>query len=288
MGTKTASVVKECPLREARDSASCGGLEGQELLARSWCDLVAGRARVSRMYSDASRHYIELVAGNTQPRLRDLEFLVPVLLGRPQKVVAAEACCSTSSVATAAARCLHAMGVERHTRDVPMIVVMMAHAFHGRNALSGVNVRCELADDVRTVISASRPEAELDHLLSPGEREVMRRRIEGFSYEDIARERNTSLRTVANQIASACSKLRISGRLALFGLLLCDRNGPADPGGSFYDRPLVGIEAARVVSAAPSFSRTGQLLELAARRDPYAGSPPRPVSTSSTHQSPKS
>lgn len=196
--------------------------DGQEILARCWWQLATGRARVSRVYSDASRHHVELVAGRSQPSLRDLEILVPVLLGRPQKVVAVDTHCSASRVATAAAKCLRTMGLECQTKDTPMIVAMMAHAFHRPGALPGLRVRVEAVSDERTLVSVSRPDAELDDMLSPCEREVLRCRVDGLSYDAIAHERATSVRTVANQIASAYVKLRISGRLALLGLLLGD------------------------------------------------------------------
>jgi DNA-binding CsgD family transcriptional regulator len=217
----TSSAIERSRLRA--DPTPRNRLGGQpDILARCWNRLATGRARISRVYSDPQRHHVELVAGQGQPLLRDLELLVPVLLGRQQKVVAADEHCSASRVATAAAKCLRIMGLECQTKDTPMIVVMMAHAFHRPGALRHLQVHWEAAPGGRTLVSTSRPDAELDDMLSPCEREVLRWRVDGLSYEDIARERQTSVRTVANQIASAYVKLRISGRLALLGLLLGD------------------------------------------------------------------
>jgi DNA-binding CsgD family transcriptional regulator len=223
MGTETSSAIERPLLRRTADPARRSGAGNPpDILARCWYQLATGRARVGRVYSDASGHHVELVAGQGQPALRDLEILVPVLLGRQQKVVAADARCSASRVATAAARCLRIMGLECQTKDTPMVVVMMAHAFYRPGALRGLSVHRGQAPGERTLVSTSRPDAELDDMLSPCEREVLRCRVDGLSYEDIARVRETAVRTVANQIASAYVKLRISGRLALLGLLLGD------------------------------------------------------------------
>jgi DNA-binding CsgD family transcriptional regulator len=52
-------------------------------------------------------------------------------------------------------------------------------------------------------------------VLSPGELEVARLASSGLSNEAIARHRGTTMRTVANQMASIFAKLRINTRLAL-------------------------------------------------------------------------
>lgn len=228
MGTETTSAIEEPRLRRAEATVPRSGAgDGQDILARCWWQLATGRARVSRVYSDANRHHVELITVQGHPPLRDQDILVPVLLGRPQKVVAAEAHCSASRVATAAAKCLRAIGLECQTKDTPMIVAMMVHAFHRPGALSGLWVHSEALLGGRTLVSTSRPDSELDDMLSPCEREVLRCRVDGLSYEGIAKERETSVRTVANQIASAYVKLRVSGRLALLGLLLGDGNAAA-------------------------------------------------------------
>jgi len=55
-------------------------------------------------------------------------------------------------------------------------------------------------------------------VLSPAETEVMTLAQQGLSNAAIARARNTSARTVANQLASVFRKLGIRSRLELFAL----------------------------------------------------------------------
>lgn len=54
--------------------------------------------------------------------------------------------------------------------------------------------------------------------LSPGEREVTELLLSGCSYREIAERRNRSVRTIANQIASAFKKLGVSSRAELAAL----------------------------------------------------------------------
>ncbi|MCA9599922.1 MAG: helix-turn-helix transcriptional regulator [Myxococcales bacterium] len=62
-------------------------------------------------------------------------------------------------------------------------------------------------------LPASKPEQVA--ALSPAEREVVRLALGGFGNGEIAELRQTSLRTVANQLASAYKKLGVSGRSEL-------------------------------------------------------------------------
>jgi len=71
----------------------------------------------------------------------------------------------------------------------------------------------------RQTISVARPDNQLAEWLSPAEYAVTRLLIEGKSYEELARLRQTSKRTVANQLASAFHRLGISGRAELLCLL---------------------------------------------------------------------
>jgi DNA-binding CsgD family transcriptional regulator len=55
--------------------------------------------------------------------------------------------------------------------------------------------------------------------LSTAEFEVLSHFVEGLTYEQIARERGRSSRTIANQISAVFRKLRVSGRRELLALL---------------------------------------------------------------------
>ena len=63
--------------------------------------------------------------------------------------------------------------------------------------------------------------------LSPAEREVTARLLDGYDNERIARERGTSLRTVANQVASIFRKLGVSSRGSLSAWLYAQGNQSA-------------------------------------------------------------
>ncbi len=198
------------------------------VLAGLWNELVSGRARVTRVHSSGSLHHLEAQWGEWHPApTRDLELLVPILLGQPQKVVAADARCSISRVATAGAKCLRAMGLDSGTSDAPMLVVMMAHAYHQCLAQRALG-SCDLVTTPRgdLFLGVERPDARFADLLSPCEREVVRLLVDGHSYVEIARDRGTSARTVANQVGSVYGKLGVSGRLALLCHLLTADSGP--------------------------------------------------------------
>ena len=62
------------------------------------------------------------------------------------------------------------------------------------------------------------PSPHLPEVLSPAEREVVLEALVGASNAEIAHRRQTSVRTVANQLRSACTKLHVSGRAELAAL----------------------------------------------------------------------
>jgi DNA-binding CsgD family transcriptional regulator len=69
------------------------------------------------------------------------------------------------------------------------------------------------------VIGIERPDSRLVSRLTPAEFLVARLLIEGKSHAEIAAQRRTTLRTVANQLATAFHRLGVSGRLGLIGQL---------------------------------------------------------------------
>ncbi len=66
----------------------------------------------------------------------------------------------------------------------------------------------------------ARPDVRFPASLSLGEAAVVRQLIGGATHAEIARRRGTSSRTVANQLATAFQKLRVSGRAALTAHLI--------------------------------------------------------------------
>jgi DNA-binding NarL/FixJ family response regulator len=208
-----------------------------------WPDLVAGRAHI--VASGATReHYFFHVASTTPGRistkltLRRLQFLERVLLGAPQKVVALETGCSPSAVAVAVRDALRALGLTNSGSHVPALLVMLVHMLHGK--ARRVDLRLDYlpgADGEVQVLSSARPELMLCDRLTPTELEVIGLLVEGSTYAEIAMHRCTSARTIANQIASAYRKLKVSGRLELLCYLACRlEEGP---------RPRRGAEGER-------------------------------------------
>jgi DNA-binding NarL/FixJ family response regulator len=201
--------------------------DGPGILSESWDELCRGRARITREYSDETGHHAELLVGERRsPSVHELEMLTRVVLGELQKVVALNEKRSPSSVATVAASALHKLGLACRPRETPLIVVMMAQAWHQR-AGAWAPVECSLTPlgPRLSRLSVSRPDHWLDGVLSPCERKVLRSRVDGLSHDDVARVFDISRRTVANQIASGYKKLGVSGRLELLNRVLvpCDR-----------------------------------------------------------------
>jgi DNA-binding NarL/FixJ family response regulator len=103
--------------------------------------------------------------------------------------------------------------------------------FAARAAIEGrhVLVRCSVVSssdgEERRVLSAPRPDRQLDRLLPAAELAVIRRLVEGLSYAEIAAERGTSTRTIANQITAVFRRLRVSGRNELVQRLFLEQSG---------------------------------------------------------------
>jgi DNA-binding NarL/FixJ family response regulator len=70
------------------------------------------------------------------------------------------------------------------------------------------------------IVSVRRLDDRLREELTPAESYVVRGVVEGRGHADIARARGCSPRTVANQLAAAFQRLKVSGRAELMGLLI--------------------------------------------------------------------
>ena len=77
--------------------------------------------------------------------------------------------------------------------------------------------------DEYAILGFTLPELEAPLELSPAERQVVQAVIEGNSNAAIAKARGTSVNTVANQLRSIYSKLKISNRIEL--IRRCRRAG---------------------------------------------------------------
>lgn len=145
------------------------------------------------------------------PPRRDLEILKHVLLCGVTAQVAAQANLSRSSIAVIQQNCLEFMGINCTPLRVPGLVLMAAHAHHRSRRVA--------RSKPITKITISRPDLALASMLSAAEYEVVKLLVEGLTYAEIGRERNTSIRTVANQVAAIFRRLGVSGRVHLLCLL---------------------------------------------------------------------
>jgi DNA-binding CsgD family transcriptional regulator len=115
---------------------------------------------------------------------------------------------------------LRTLGLDSRTARVPALVALAAHAAHGQTELLDCRISqfalpgAAAGEQERTycVVSVARPDLEIGPTLSTAEYAVARLLVEGKSYAEMALLRGTSVRTVANQVASVFQKVGVSGR----------------------------------------------------------------------------
>ena len=198
-------------------------------LSSVWTELATGRVRVVGSLCTVTRCYLTLrLADPKRPGMqlqsKNVRLLERVLLGEPQKVLAFESGYSPSTIASCVRTCLSVMGVDCAVQRVPLLLIMAAHAYRGGSRVHDCRISDVQHQGVpHKELSATRPDARLDEALGVEESAVARMWLEGKSYREIARIRNRSLHTVSNQLASACSKLGVSGRVGLLRRLTTSR-----------------------------------------------------------------
>lgn len=153
-------------------------------------------------------------------RHRDIEILEQALLCGVRKTVAVDVGLSCSSIAVILQSCFRFMGLDCLPSRIPGLVVTAAHARRHPGTPGGSFLKAARGREYpRHTVTVRRPDAALKDWLAPAELAVIRLLIEGMSYAEIATERKTSIRTVANQIASGFRRLDVSGRAELLCLL---------------------------------------------------------------------
>jgi DNA-binding CsgD family transcriptional regulator len=136
-----------------------------------------------------------------------------LLLGGSQKACAQDVGLSTSSVTLLAKRGLHSLGLRCLPSRAPLLLAILVCL--SREPFAGSRVRVsELERGGVRYLEVWFPSATavLAETLSDAECAVARLVLQGKPYVEIAERRQTSVRTVANQVAATFRRLNISGR----------------------------------------------------------------------------
>jgi DNA-binding CsgD family transcriptional regulator len=196
-------------------------------LSALWEDLVAGTCKIESwshqpdtwsMVVSRAPSLIGTPAAALSPR--DRRILEHTLLCGVRKIVAVEVGLSCSSIAVIIQSCFQFMGLDCLPSRIPGVVVAAAHARRRHAAQFGSHaVGQRDRSFTKQSIRVPRPDLALAAWLAPAEHAVIALLIEGQSYAEIAQSRCTSIRTVANQVASGFRRLGVSGRAELLCLL---------------------------------------------------------------------
>jgi DNA-binding CsgD family transcriptional regulator len=184
-----------------------------------WDQLVRGSLRVTDSFSAEERGYLVLARVAPKTPLiaaRTVEVLERTLLGESQKVLSIDLGLSVSSIATLSRRSLLGLGLDTLPSKAPALLSLLVQA--SRSAGQTPEVRAAevaLGALKYTVLSVGLRAPAHAFALSPAEQVVIRMRLEGRSLLEIASERRTSKRTVANQLGAAFRRLGVSGRSSL-------------------------------------------------------------------------
>jgi DNA-binding CsgD family transcriptional regulator len=143
-----------------------------------------------------------------------------MLLGDSQKVIAIDLDLAPSTVAAIMKGALRSIGVTARASCVPPLLCVLAHVAVKKQAPPFREADFGYNERFYRVLSMALKCSALAERLSPAEETVARMRIEGRSLAEIATCRNTSRRTVANQLATASRRLGISGRSSLIQYFL--------------------------------------------------------------------
>jgi DNA-binding CsgD family transcriptional regulator len=195
-------------------------------LSALWDDLVAGTCKIESWshepdtWSMVVTRAPAVIGSPPVPlRPRDQEILEHALLCGVRKLVAVEVGLSCSSIAVIMQSCFQFMGLSCLPSRIPGLVVAAAHARHRQTSpqrgAHSQRDRLYLRQSIRVL----RPDVALAAWLAPAEHAVIALLIEGQTYAEIAQARHTSIRTVANQVASGFRRLGVSGRAELLCLL---------------------------------------------------------------------
>jgi DNA-binding NarL/FixJ family response regulator len=197
-------------------------------LSLLWLDLTRGTSTVVDAFFSEERCYLVLglkTSGRPVEGQR-FEILEAMLGGLRQKNIAIDLVLAPSTVALHCMRALSSLGLNGKPSRAHPLLMLAATAF---NSGAVVLARCSTVvgrdDRELRVIAMPRSDLQLADIVPPAELVVIRWLVEGFTYEDIAKKRGTSVRTVANQISSVFRRLDVSGRNELVQRLFSGEAG---------------------------------------------------------------
>jgi DNA-binding NarL/FixJ family response regulator len=194
-------------------------------LTRLWDDLLDGSCQVIGHACDDTHCSLSLAYGERPQASASLTsrarraLIESAILGQAQKVLAIDMGRSSSTVSTVLHGSLQAMGLSCQFRCSPLSLALLAHAAR-RDARPRPSVAREGDAWVLTFV---RPDWALRARLSGSEHDVARLALEGKTHAEMALLRRVSQRTIANQLQSAFSKLKVTGRFQLLRLAIDDQ-----------------------------------------------------------------
>ncbi len=195
------------------------------LLADIWSSLRDGRAALTRHFVADDACYAMLEArSESEATARRLsvaqsEVLARLAVGERQKTIAIDLQVSPAAVAQRARRCIRLLGLDCKPSSLPLFVVMAALT-ESPSAWQRATVSVEHLDGGRGVLyRLARTDLALPRVLSRAEQDIARMLVGGRALSEIANARQTTARTVSNQLRSIFAKLGVTGRLELIALL---------------------------------------------------------------------
>jgi DNA-binding NarL/FixJ family response regulator len=193
-------------------------------LREVWEQLIRGERKIRDSFMTDDRCFLVLSDLGFEEAVpldaRRLAIFERALLGEAQKVLASEYQVAISTVAVVLKNCLKFIGLECNASRVPLLVILAASAARKTAPLREARASVIFIDGQRRLaISTPRPDAPLASALPRAQYQVARLRVEGKTLAEIASLRQTSQRTVANQLSAVFGRLRASGRSELMQFL---------------------------------------------------------------------
>jgi DNA-binding NarL/FixJ family response regulator len=209
-------------LRDAAIAADADALD-EHSLEMLWRELTSGLTRIVDGFFTDERCYLVIGRGvgtPIPPRRRAI--LEAALCGQRQKNVAMDTALAPSTVALNCRIALETLGASGKPSRVHPLVMLMAYASRNAQPIAAQTSAFITSQRELRVVSVPRPDLSLRAKLPAAELSVIRALVEGASYGQIARQRGTSTRTIANQISAVFRRLHVSGRNELVQRLLLE------------------------------------------------------------------